>query len=314
MGAGNFTSATILPNLKKLNAAIKYIASSGGLSSTTMAKQYNIANSTTNYKEILSDTDTDLVLITTKHNMHATMVLEALKADKSVFVEKPLALSTEELDEIIDEYNQRNVNVSVGFNRRFAPLAKQMKKVLGNDNAPMNIIATMNAGFIPADVWVHDMEVGGGRIIGEACHYIDLCTYLAGSKVISVCMNAMGGNPQEHTDNASILLKYENGTNAVINYFANGSKAYSKERVEVFSQERTLIMDNWRKLNGYGFKGFSKSSSKQDKGHYNQFSELIKQQQQGGNPIIPFDEIVNTTKASFAAIESLKQGTWIEVK
>jgi predicted dehydrogenase/threonine dehydrogenase-like Zn-dependent dehydrogenase len=314
VGAGNFTSATILPNLKKLNAAIKYIASSGGLSSTTMAKQYNIANSTTNYKEILSDIDTDLVLITTKHNMHAAMVLEALKADKSVFVEKPLALSSEELDKIIEEYNQRSINVSVGFNRRFAPLAKQMKKVLGNDNAPMNIIATMNAGFIPADVWVHDMEVGGGRIIGEACHYIDLCTYLADSKVISVCMNAMGMNPQEHTDNASILLKYENGTNAVINYFANGSKAYSKERVEVFSQERTLIMDNWRKLKGYGFKGFSKSSSKQDKGHYNQFNELIKQQQQGGNPIISFEEIVNTTKASFAAIESLKQGKWIEVK
>ena len=314
VGAGNFTSATILPNLKKLNAAIKYIASSGGLSSTTMAKQYNIANSTTNYKEILSDTDTDLVLITTKHNMHADMVLEALKADKSVFVEKPLALSSEELDEIVEEYNQRHVSISVGFNRRFAPLAKQMKKLLGNDNAPMNIIATMNAGFIPAEVWVHDMEVGGGRIIGEACHYIDLCSYLAGSKVISVCMNAMGINPQEYTDNASILLKYENGTNAVINYFANGSKAYSKERVEVFSQERTLIMDNWRKLSGYGFKGFSKSSSKQNKGHLNQFNELIKQQQQGGNPIIPFEEIVNTTKASFAAIKSLKQGKWIEVK
>ena len=314
IGAGNFTSATILPNLKKLNADIKYIASSGGLSSTTMAKQYKIGYSTTNYKEILSDVDTDLVLITTKHNMHAAMVLETMKADKSVFVEKPLALSSEELDEIIKEYNQRNVSVSVGFNRRFAPLAKQMKKVLGNDNAPMNIIATMNAGFIPAEVWIHDMEVGGGRIIGEACHYIDLCTYFAGSKVVSVCMNAMGTNPQEHTDNASILLKYENGTNAVINYFANGSKAYSKERVEVFSQERTLVMDNWRRLNAYGFKGFSKSSSKQDKGHYNQFNELITQQQKGGFPIIPFDEIVNTTKASFAAIESLKQGKWIEVQ
>ena len=313
IGAGNFTSATILPNLKKLNAEIKYIASSGGLSSTTMAKQYNIANSTTNYKKILSDEDIDLVLITTKHNMHASMVLEAMKSDKSVFVEKPLALSSVELDKIIDEYNQRNVIVSVGFNRRFAPLAKQMKKVLGNDNTPINIIATMNAGFIPAEVWVHDMEVGGGRIIGEACHYIDLCTYLAGSKVISVCMNAMGVNPQEHTDNASILLKYKNGTNAVINYFANGSKAYSKERVEVFSNERTLIMDNWRKLNAFGFKGFSKSSTKQDKGHYNQFNELIKQQQ-GGNPIIPFDEIINTTKASFAAIKSLKEGKWILIK
>ena len=314
IGAGNFTSATILPNLKKLNADIKYIASSGGLSSTTMAKQYKIGYSTTNYKEILSDVDTDLVLITTKHNMHAAMVLESMKADKSVFVEKPLALTSEELDGIVNEYNQRNVNISVGFNRRFAPLAKQMKKVLGNDNAPMNIIATMNAGFIPADVWVHDMEVGGGRIIGEACHYIDLCTYFSGSKVVAVCMNAMGANPEENTDNASILLKYENGTNAVINYFANGSKAYSKERVEVFSQERTLVMDNWRRLNAYGFKGFSKSSSKQDKGHYNQFNELITQQQKGGFPIIPFDEIVNTTKASFAAIESLKQGKWIEVQ
>ena len=314
IGAGNFTSATILPSLKKLNADIKYIASSGGLSSTTMAKKYQISNSTTNYKEILSDVDTDLVLITTKHNMHAAMVLEAMKSDKSVFVEKPLALTLEELDGIINEYNQRKVNVSVGFNRRFAPLAKQMKKVLGSDNSPMNIIATMNAGFIPADAWLHDMEVGGGRIIGEACHYIDLCTYFAGSKVVSVCMNAMGVNPQEHTDNASILLKYENGTNAVINYFANGSKSYSKERLEVFSQERTLIMDNWRKLKAYGFKGFSKSSSKQDKGHFNQFNELITQQKQGGNPIIPFDEIVNTTKASFAAIESLKQGKWIEVK
>ncbi|SEB69726.1 Predicted dehydrogenase [Tenacibaculum sp. MAR_2009_124] len=314
VGAGNFTSATILPNLKKLEADIKFIASSGGLSSTTMAKQYGITNSTTNYKEILSDNEADLVFITTKHNMHASMVLETLRADKSVFVEKPLALNSDELDEIIEEYNYRNVSISVGFNRRFAPLAKQMKKVLGNDNTPMNIVATMNAGFIPSDVWVHDMEVGGGRIIGEACHYIDLCTYLAGSKVKSVCMNSMGVNPEENTDNASILLKYENGTNAVINYFANGSKAYSKERVEVYSQERTLVMDNWRKLRGFGFKKFSKCSSKQDKGHYNQFNELIRSQKSGGESIIPFGEIVNTTKASFAAIESLKEGRWIEVK
>lgn len=313
VGAGNFTSSTILPNLKKMDADVKYIASSGGLSSTIMAKRHNIANSTSNYKEILEDKEVDLVFITTKHNLHASMVLESLKAQKSVFVEKPLALTNIELEEIITEYNANNVNVSVGFNRRFAPLAKKMKKLLGNDDTPMNIVATMNAGFIPADVWVHNMEVGGGRIIGEACHYIDLCTYLAGSKVVSVCMNAMGTNPEENTDNASILLKYENGTNAVINYFSNGSKAYSKERVEVFSQERTLIMDNWRKLKAFGFKGKNSISSKQDKGHYNQFSALIKQQQKGGSSIIPFDEIINTTKASFAAIESLKQGKWIEV-
>ena len=165
-------------------------------------------------------------------------------------------MNQKELDQIIESYNVNNVNITVGFNRRFAPLAKKMKKALGSSTTPINIVATMNAGFIPKDVWIHDMEIGGGRIIGEACHYIDLCSYLSGSKVVSVCMNAMGKNPEENTDNASILLKYENGTNAVINYFANGSKGYSKERVEVYSQERTLVMDNWRTLKGFGFKGF----------------------------------------------------------
>ena len=314
IGAGNFTSSTILPNLKKINANIKYIASSGGLSSTIMAKKYSIANSTSDYHQILNDDNVDLVMITTQHHMHAKMAIEVINKGKSVFVEKPLALNKAELDEIIKNYNSKDVNVSVGFNRRFAPLAMKMKKTLGSSSTPINIVATMNAGFIPNDVWVHDMDIGGGRIIGEACHYIDLCSFLSGSKVISVCMNAMGVNPEENTDNASILLKYENGSNAVINYFGNGSKGYSKERVEVYSQERTLIMDNWRKLKGYGFKGFSNAKSRQDKGHFNQFKELIEQQKNGGEPIIPFNEIVNTTKASFAAIESLKEGKWISIK
>lgn len=313
IGAGNFTGSTILPNLKKIDASVKYIASSGGLSATSLAKKYEIANATSDYKEILNDDEVDLVMITTRHDMHAPMVLECINAGKSVFVEKPLALNQESLDKIVEAYQQQSVNISVGFNRRFAPLAQKMKKALGNDNSPINIIATMNAGSIPRDVWVHDMEVGGGRIIGEACHYIDLCTYLAGSKVMSVCTNAMGANPEENTDNASILLKYENGTNAVINYFANGSKVYAKERIEVFSQERTLIMDNWRKLKAYGFKGLKSVSSKQDKGHYNQFKQLLESHKAGHSPIIPFDEIVNTTKASFAAIESLKQGKWISI-
>ncbi len=314
IGAGNFTSSTLMPNLKKVKADVKYIASSGGLSSTIMAKKYGITNSTTNYLEILADENVDLVLITTQHNTHARMVAEIANAGKSVFVEKPLALSEKELSEVLESYQKNNINISVGFNRRFAPLTIQMKKALGNDETPLNIIATMNAGFIPKDVWVHDMQVGGGRIIGEACHYIDLCSYLAGSKVNTVCMNAMGKNPALDTDNASILLKYENGSTAVINYFANGSKSYSKERVEVYSQERTMVMDNWRKLKFHGFKGANNSSGKQDKGHFNQFQKLIDQHKKGGEPIIPFDSIVNTTKASFAAIASLKEGKWISIE
>ncbi len=313
IGAGNFTSAMILPSLKKCQTAVKYIASSGGLSGTTLAKKFKIARSTTDYQEILSDTDVNLVLITTRHNLHAKMVTEVLGAGKHVFVEKPLALNDTELNQILGFYQNNNSSITVGFNRRFAPLAIRMKNLLGGANSPVNIVATMNAGHIPANVWVHDMAVGGGRIIGEACHYIDLCTYLTGSKVISVCMNAMGTNPEENTDNASILLKYENGSNAVINYFSNGSKAYSKERVELYHQERTLILDNWRKLKGFGFRGFSSASSGQDKGHFYQFQTLLKTIESGGSPIIPIDEIINTTKASFAAIESLKTGAWVSV-
>lgn len=313
IGAGNFTSAMILPCLKKTPGHLKFISSSGGLSGTTLAKKYGIAQSTTDNDVILQDPDVDLVMVTTRHNAHAKMVMEALKAGKNVFVEKPLALTQKELDGVLEAYKESGKAVAVGFNRRFAPLALEMKKALGSGNTPMNIAATMNAGFIPANVWVHDMEVGGGRIIGEACHFIDLITFLSGSKVKAVCMNAMGTQPEENTDNASIMLKYENGTNAVINYFANGSKAYAKERVEVFHQERVLIMDNWRKLKGYGFKNFSSASSKQDKGHQNQFNFLIDAVQKGTDPIIPMDELVNTTKASFAAIESLKTGAWVAV-
>lgn len=313
IGAGNFTSAMILPCLKKTAAKLKFISSSGGLTGTVLARKHNISNSTTDNSIIFKDQDVDLVMITTRHNSHASLAIEALNYGKNVFVEKPLALNQDELDQVIEAYQKSGKTITVGFNRRFAPLAMKMKKAIGTVATPMNIIATMNAGFIPSSVWVHDMEVGGGRIIGEACHFIDLITYLSGSKVKSVCMSAMGTQPEENTDNASIILKYENGTNAVINYFANGSKAYSKERIEVYHQERTLVMDNWRKLKGFGFKSFSSATSSQDKGHQNQFNELIKSVKEGGEPIIPIDELINTTKASFAAIESLKNGSWINI-
>lgn len=312
IGAGNFTSATMLPALQKANASIKYIASAQGLSAKVLAKKVNAEYATSDYKEILNDTEVDLVLITTRHNSHAKITLDCLNAGKSVFVEKPLCLEQSELNEIIRTYNSRkDLTLTVGFNRRFSPYAVKMKQLLGN--MPMNIVATMNAGFIPVDVWVHDMLVGGGRIIGEGCHFIDLCSYLAGSKVISVCMNSLGTHPAENTDNVSILLKYENGTNATINYFSNGSKAYSKERIEVYSQDRTLILDNWMELRGYGFKGFSKMKSRQDKGHNTQFALLTERIKNGGETLIPFDSIINTTQASFACIESLKTKDWVDI-
>ena len=314
IGAGNFASATIIPALQKVNDPIKYIASAQGLTAKVLAKKAKAENATSDYHVMLSDPEVNTVLITTRHSMHASMVIEALEAGKSVFVEKPLCLNEEELQSIEKVYMNANdrVTLTVGFNRRFSPFAEKMKTLLGG--GPKNIVATMNAGYIPPEMWVQDMEVGGGRIIGEACHFIDLCSFLADSRVIAVCMNALGENPQENTDNVSILLKYENGTNAVVNYFANGSKSYAKERVEVFSQGKVLVLDNWRKLEGYGVKGFSKMTGTMDKGHKRQFALLNERVLKGGEALIPYESIVNTTRASFACIESLKKKAWIEVR
>lgn len=313
IGAGNFTSSTVVPALKKANAKIKYIASAGGLNAKVLANKLGAECATSDYNEILKDPEVGMVIVTTRHNLHSRMVLESLKAGKSVFVEKPLCLNKEELEEIKSVYDKtpKDVTLTVGFNRRFSPYATKLKQLVGE--GPKNIVATMNAGFIPADMWVHDLEIGGGRIVGEACHFIDLCSYIAGSKVIAVCMNAMGVNPEENTDNATILLKYENGSNAVINYFANGSKSYAKERVEVYSQERVFVVDNWRKLQAFGVKGFSKKSGTMDKGHRDEFALLNERILKGGEPLIDFDCIVNTTEASFAAIESLRSGKWVKI-
>ena len=314
IGAGNFASATIIPALQKVNAPIKYIASAQGLTAKVLAKKAKAENATSDYRVMLNDPEINMVIITTRHNLHASMVMETLEAGKSVFVEKPLCLNEEELQNIENAYMKANdkITLTVGFNRRFSPFAVKMKALVGG--GPKNIVATMNAGYIPLEVWVQDMEVGGGRIIGEACHFIDLCSFLADSKVIAVCMNALGENPQENTDNVSILLKYENGTNAVINYFANGSKSYAKERVEVFSQEKVLVLDNWRRLEGFGVKGFSKMTGTMDKGHKRQFALLNERVQKGGEALIPFESIVNTTRASFACIESLKKKAWVEIR
>ncbi|HEY6978888.1 MAG TPA: Gfo/Idh/MocA family oxidoreductase, partial [Chitinophagaceae bacterium] len=161
--------------------------------------------------------------------------------------------------------------------------------------------------------WVHDLRSGGGRIIGEACHYIDLISFITGSEVKEVCMNALGNHPKENTDNASVLLKYENGSTGIINYFSNGSKNYSKERIEVYFREKTIILDNFKITTGYGFKNFSNLRTKIDKGHAAQFELLKERLENGGPSLIPFNELINTARASFAAIESLKNKSWITI-
>lgn len=313
VGSGNFTKMTILPALRKAGADIKTIVSAGGLSGTSEARKYGIPVSTTDFSTVLSDPDISLVLVSTRHNLHASMTIAALAAGKHVFVEKPLALNPEELAAIIEAREKSGKTVTVGFNRRFSPHIRKMKELLGETPGLMNVAAVMNAGEIPADAWVQDRKEGGGRIIGEACHFIDLVSCLTGSKVKSVCMSGLGFAPEENTDNAIIVVKYENGSQGVISYFANGNKACPKERVEVYADGKVLILDNFRLLTGYGFKSFRRLKTKQDKGHNEQFRLLAERLKNGSEPLIPFDDIVNTAKASFAAIESLKQGKWVNI-
>ena len=312
VGAGNFTRATLLPAVRGMENEIKYIASAKGLSATYLAQKANINQVTSDFKQLLNDDGVGLVVITTRHNLHASMVLESLKAGKDVFVEKPLCLNNIELEQIISAQMESGKIVTVGFNRRFAPLTQKLKSLLGD--GVMNIVMTVNAGFIPPDSWLHDMDTGGGRIIGEACHFIDLSSFLSNSQITEVCCSSMGIDSKENTDNVSVLLKYKNGSNAVINYFSNGSKAYSKERIEVYQQGKTFVIDNWRNMYGYGVKGFSKVKSwKQDKGHKNQFTALFKNFKSGDKELIRFDDIINATRASFAVIESMNKHTWIKI-
>lgn len=312
VGAGNFTGAMVVPCLQKLGAHMKYIASSKGLSGTTLAKKYGIAQSTSDMQTIFEDQEVDGVLITTRHNQHASQVVKALEAGKHVFVEKPLATTLEDLEQVETAFNNGNTSVTVGFNRRFSPFAQAAKAQIGDAGQAINVIATMNAGFIPADHWVQDMEAGGGRIIGEACHYIDLISYLTGSEVASVVMNAQGLNPQSNTDNASILLKYKNGSQGVINYFSDGNKGYAKERVEVYDQEKNMVIDNFRKLSFYGYKAKDQKIT-QDKGHNEQFKRWNNILINGGEPIIPFSSILNTSKAAIACVTSLSKRAWVDV-
>lgn len=308
IGAGNFASKVIVPFLKKNKTNIQLIASANGLSAAQLAKQFDIAEATTNLDSIWSNKSISSVIVATQHNTHADLCIKALKAGKYIFVEKPLAITMQQLNDVKEAVENAEQSIDVGFNRRHAPLAIKMKQLL-SEHATMNIVMTINAGKIPNNNWLQDVTISGGRIIGEVCHFIDLAAFLSGSLVASVCANSMANSDEDVT----ILLQFNNGSSAAINYFSNGNKAYDKERIEVFSQGKTLILENWKRLTGFGFKGFSSSSSSQDKGHARQFSLLANRFTGVGASLIPFDSIYNTSKAAIAATESLLERRWVTI-
>ena len=316
IGAGNFTKSVILPNLKKVGGFnLTGLCTATGVSAHASGEKHDFKYISTDSEELIKNEDINSIFITTRHNDHAAKVMTALKHGKHVFVEKPLCMDAEELQIISDLYHglDRKVNLQVGFNRRFAPLVQEMKKTVGN--LPMSIIYRINAGVIPKDTWIQDPLVGGGRIIGEVCHFIDTCTYLTGAKPVSVFASCVKKDDQSipDEDNVNITINFENGSTASINYFAFGNKSMPKENIELFAPEMAMNMKDFRELTIY--KGGKKTVSKnanQDKGFKNEFA-AFKNAIKSGEAAISFDEIYANTLTTFKILESLRSGQLVKI-
>jgi predicted dehydrogenase/threonine dehydrogenase-like Zn-dependent dehydrogenase len=303
VGAGNFATGMHLPNLIRLSGKynVKAIVNRTGQKGKAVAEQYGADYATTKIEDVLGDAEIDLVMITTRHDNHGSLVLQTLRAGKNVFIEKPLCTTREELDEI-ESFYQANENgplLMVGFNRRFSKYASEIRRHTDGRNGPLIVNYRMNAGFIPLDVWVHEH---GGRIVGEACHIIDLMTSLTQSKIVSISTEHLSPISDKFSlhDNRSIVLKYQDGSIAHIQYFATGSKTYPKEFMEVHYDEKTIVMDDYKSLKGYGVKVKEVSSSMSEKGQYEELSVLHNSLTAGGKWPIPLWDIIQTTDATLA--------------
>jgi len=302
VGSGNYATAVLIPAFKEAGAHLRSVASSTGVSGVHAGRKYGFDETTTETNRLFADETTKAVVITTQHDSHARFVLQALQAGKDVFVEKPLCLTLLELAEIEETYaetckdSSRAPILMVGFNRRFAPQVQKIKQLLSGVTGPKAFVMTVNAGAIPADHWTQDPEVGGGRIIGEACHFIDLLRFLAGVPMVYWQRLSMDSPTQ---DTVCLQLGFVDGSIGTVHYFANGTNAFPKERLEVFATGRVLQLDNYRKLTGYGWPSFTKMNLwRQDKGQ-KACAKAFVQAIQGRAPVpIPFDEILEVSRVS----------------
>jgi len=341
IGAGSYAQSHLLPNISKKDAILKGVMTSSGTSSRSVAERFGFEFCTSDEHDILENDEINTIFIATRHDSHAEYVIKALKAGKHVFVEKPLCLNEAELNEIAETYNssalrppngitnddsrgkagmplgyssdQTNQRINdstirpilmVGYNRRFSPLVQKIKMKLGE--GPMAMIYRVNAGNLPADSWAHDKEIGGGRIVGEVCHFVDLLTFINGSLPISVSAEAMK-DPNHLNDTLNVSLKYDNESIGTISYMANGAKSLSKERVEVHCHGNSAILDDFINLSTYTNSGKKKTKlltqNKGQKIEIRKFTEAIRE---GASAVIPFNEIVNSSIVTLKIIESIQ--------
>jgi predicted dehydrogenase/threonine dehydrogenase-like Zn-dependent dehydrogenase len=311
IGAGSFASRVLIPAFAKAGAALDAIASSGGTSSAVVGAQQGFRRATTESESVLSDPAIDTIVVTTRHDSHARWVLAALAAGKHVFVEKPLALTHGELDEIESALGRSDALLCVGFNRRFAPHVRRAGQALRSRTGPVAISITVNAGHIPRDHWTQDARTGGGRIVGEGCHFIDLARHLAGSAIASMQVTTARLGGLAASDMSLIQLSFADGSIATVQYLANGNKGFPKERIELFFDGNVIQLDNYRTIRAWGKPVASLAArwpQSQDKGHAALAAAFVAAVKEGGEPPIPVAELLEVSRVSVDAAALARNG------
>jgi predicted dehydrogenase/threonine dehydrogenase-like Zn-dependent dehydrogenase len=312
VGSGAFARAVLLPALAAVpDVRLRAVASAGGLSAVHAADRHGFEVATTDADAVLGDPAVDVVFVATRHDDHAGLVVRALGAGKHVFVEKPLALTLEQIDEVERALEASGRLLLVGFNRRFAPAAREVLQAFRDSSAPRTVHVRFNAGAIPAEHRIQVEDVGGGRIVGEACHAVDLATALAGSPPVRVFAEGIGGPnaPSVTDDQAFLLLRHANGSVSSISYAAGGDRALPKERVEVFGGGVAAVIDDWREVTVVrGGRARRRKALSQDKGHREEVAAFVRAVAEGGSSPIPWSDLRAVSRASVLAVRSLREG------
>ncbi len=317
LGAGNYAQAVFLPVIKKTGGAeLVGIATSAGLTAKNAGRKYGFRFASSTEEDILANEEINTVVLLTRHNHHARQAAQALQSGKSVYCEKPLALNEQELDQLIPVLEKHGSPIlTVGFNRRFAPMAVALRAFVSQRSEPTWVHYRVNAGYLPPNHWLNDVEQGGGRLIGEGCHFIDFLTFLIGSLPVSVQAFPLTENGKVRQDDVTLTFHYADGSVGLVSYLSNGNKNYPKEQVEVFSGGHIAILNDYRSLEMVteNNKKTLKSAWRQDKGHAAAWSAFLEAVKQGNPPPIRYQELISTTRASFAAVESLHTGKVIDL-
>lgn len=317
LGAGNYATAVFLPVVQKTGGVQRVgIATASGLSARHAAERYGFGFASSQESDILGNPQVQIVAILTRHQHHARQVMQALQAGQHVFCEKPLAITSEEVEAIQQFLIQKpSALLTVGFNRRFAPFSQKLLEFFSGRQEPLFINYRVNAGYLPLTHWLHDPQQGGGRIVGEGCHFIDYLTFLVGKPPVRVRTVGLPDSERYRQDNVSMTFSFEDGSIGNVIYLANGDKSFPKERVEVFCSGRVAVLEDFRSLelvwNGRSQK-FS-SHLRQDKGHQALWQAFVQAVSQGGPPPIPYDHLIGVSRASLAAVDSLRQQADVEI-